>query len=203
MSKIGITGLSNTQKIDTPPSFAPISAFRFHKGVGQGHMRNYGLNFAKPLLSIVFVVAVWQFAHATGLTNRNLFPGPVDVALASIKLFFDGVMVLDLKTSVSRAAVGFSLGAVLGILSGILTARVNIIRLAVYPFFNILRPIPAIALVPIAIVWFGIGEESKYFVIAYTVFWPCGSRRITVWSMYPRRTFVRPDHWARHWARVL
>ena len=74
-------------------------------------MRNYGLNFAKPLLSIVFVVAVWQFAHATGLTNRNLFPGPVDVALASIKLFFDGVMVLDLKTSVSRAAVGFSLGA--------------------------------------------------------------------------------------------
>ena len=133
-------------------------------------MRKYGLNFAKPLLSIAFVIAVWHFAHATGLTNRNLFPGPVDVALASIKLFFDGVMVLDLKTSISRAAVGFSLGAVLGILSGILTARVNIIRLAVYPFFNILRPIPAIALVPIAIVWFGIGEESKYFVIAYTVF---------------------------------
>ena len=53
---------------------------------------------------------------------------------------------------------------------GILTARVPIVRLAIYPFFNILRPIPAIALVPIAIVWFGIGEESKYFVIAYTVF---------------------------------
>ena len=128
------------------------------------------LNFLKPLLSIVFVVAVWQFAHASGLTNQNLFPGPWDVAQASVKLFFDGVMMTDLRTSVSRAAVGFSLGASLGILAGILTARINVVRLAIYPFFNILRPIPAIALVPIAIVWFGIGEESKYFVIAYTVF---------------------------------
>ena len=124
----------------------------------------------KPLLSIAFVVAVWQFAHASGLTNKNLFPGPWDVAQASVKLFFDGVMMTDLRTSVSRAAVGFSLGASLGIIAGILTARINVVRLAIYPFFNILRPIPAIALVPIAIVWFGIGEESKYFVIAYTVF---------------------------------
>jgi len=59
---------------------------------------------------------------------------------------------------------------VLGIISGVLTARVALIRLAVYPFFNILIPIPVIALVPIAIVWFGIGEESKFFVIPYTVF---------------------------------
>ena len=128
------------------------------------------LDFAKPLFSILFVVAVWQAAHTFGLTNRNLFPGPWEVATASVKLFNDGVMMKDLKTSVSRAVVGFSIGASLGILAGILTARVALVRLAVYPFFNILRPIPAIALVPIAIVWFGIGEESKYFVIAYTVF---------------------------------
>ena len=133
-------------------------------------MQKSSLEFAKPLLSIAFVIAVWQFVHVAGLTNSNLFPGPWDVAKASLKLFSDGVMMTDLKTSVSRAAVGFSLGAVLGVLAGILTSRINIIRLAIYPFFNILRPIPAIALVPIAIVWFGIGEESKYFVIAYTVF---------------------------------
>ena len=117
----------------------------------------------RPFVSLIFVIAVWQFAHSFGLTNKNLFPGPWDVARASIKLFNDGVMMKDLKASVSRAAVGFSVGASLGILSGILTARVPIIQLAVYPFFNVLRPIPAIALVPIAIVWFGIGEESKYF----------------------------------------
>ena len=131
---------------------------------------NKVLNLIKPLTSILFVLFVWQIAHSAGLTNKNLFPGPWEVATACVKLFNDGVMMKDLQTSVSRAAVGFGLGASLGIIAGILTSRVSLIRLAIYPFFNILRPIPAIALVPIAIVWFGIGEESKYFVIAYTVF---------------------------------
>lgn len=133
-------------------------------------MLNYFANYARPLVSIIFVLSVWQFAHVAGFTNKNLFPGPFEVATASVKLFNDGVLIKDLKTSTSRAAIGFGLGASLGILFGILTSRVQLIRLAIYPFFNILRPIPAIALVPIAIVWFGIGEESKYFVIAYTVF---------------------------------
>ena len=48
--------------------------------------------------------------------------------------------------------------------------RVKIVSIALEPFLNLLRPIPAIALVPVAIVWFGIGEGSKYFVISYTVF---------------------------------
>lgn len=133
-------------------------------------MRLVLLGALRPFVSILFVLLVWQSAHMFGFTNRNLFPGPFDVAAASVKMFHDGVLLKDLKTSISRAAVGFGLGASLGILVGILTARVPVIRLAIYPFFNILRPIPAIALVPIAIVWFGIGEESKYFVISYTVF---------------------------------
>ncbi len=124
----------------------------------------------RPLISIAFVLTVWQVSHVTGLTNSNLFPGPFDVARASVKMFNDGVLLKDLKVSITRAAVGFGIGASLGVLIGILTARVFLVRLAIYPFFNIMRPIPAIALVPIAIVWFGIGEESKYFVISYTVF---------------------------------
>ena len=60
-------------------------------------MPRISFDFAKPLLSILFVVAVWQFAHAAGFTNRNLFPGPWEVAVASVKLFTDGVMMKDLK----------------------------------------------------------------------------------------------------------
>ena len=133
-------------------------------------MRLLDLGVVRQLVSILFVVVVWQAAHSFGFTNRNLFPGPIDVAQAAVKLYQDGVLIKDLTTSVSRAAIGFGMGASLGILAGIFTARVSLIRLVLYPFFNILRPIPAIALVPIAIVWFGIGEESKHFVIAYTVF---------------------------------
>ena len=151
------------------PSTSIAVRFRIFLFMGV-KMQKKAVELLKPFLSILFVLFVWQFAHSSGLTNKNLFPGPWEVATASVKLFNDGVMMKDLRTSVSRAAVGFAMGASLGILAGMLTARVAVIRLAIYPFFNILRPIPAIALVPIAIVWFGIGEESKYFVIAYTVF---------------------------------
>ena len=68
------------------------------------------------------------------------------------------------------AAIGFLIGASLGVAVGLLTGRVRIIRMLLNPFMTLLRPIPAIALVPVAIVWFGIGEGSKYFVISYTVF---------------------------------
>src|SRR5258708_34961048 len=62
----------------------------------------------------------------------------------------------------------------LGVAVGLLTGRTQVLRSLLNPFLTILRPIPAIALVRVAIVWFGIGEGSKYFVISYTVF-------LTVW----------------------
>ncbi|WEX10699.1 ABC transporter permease [Chelativorans sp. AA-79] len=87
-----------------------------------------------------------------------------------MRLYQDGVLLSDLSVSLTRAGVGFLVGATLGILLGLLTARIQLFRVALYPLFTLLRPIPAIALVPVAIVWFGIGEQSKYFVIGYTVF---------------------------------
>jgi NitT/TauT family transport system permease protein len=76
----------------------------------------------------------------------------------------------DLAASLRRAGVGFAAGASLGLVFGLLTSRTRFFAALLSPLFTLLRPIPAIALVPIAIVWFGIGEQSKYFVISYTVF---------------------------------
>lgn len=73
--------------------------------------------YLKPLrflVSILFIFVVWQTAHLIGLTNRNLFPGPFDVAGAAVKLYEDGVLIKDLKMSMLRAVVGFSVGSVLG-----------------------------------------------------------------------------------------
>lgn len=122
------------------------------------------------VLSLSGVVVIWSLFANSGFINQNLFPTPGQVWRAAIDLYQDGVLISDLKISLSRAAVGFSIGASLGILLGLLTARVKIVSIALEPFLNLLRPIPAIALVPVAIVWFGIGEGSKYFVISYTVF---------------------------------
>lgn len=129
-------------------------------------MKNYG----RVVLSLCGVIAVWWLAAGSGAISQDLFPTPPMVWSALIELHDDGVLYSDLRVSLTRAAIGFTLGATGGVLIGMLTARVAFISYALGPFLTLLRPIPAIALVPIAIVWFGIGEGSKYFVIAYTVF---------------------------------
>ena len=121
-------------------------------------------------LSLGGVIVVWWGVAISGLINQQLFPTPYAVFVAAMELYDDGILFSDLGVSMGRAAVGFVIGATLGIVMGLLTARTRFFAYALGPFLNLLRPIPAIALVPIAIVWFGIGEGSKYFVIAYTVF---------------------------------
>lgn len=127
-------------------------------------------HLAKVLLSLAGVVVVWQALCALKLVNPILFPSPVAVWLAALDLIKSGVFFDDLAVSVNRAAIGFAIGASLGIVVGLLTARTRAFHVMLNPLFTILRPIPAIALVPVAIVWFGIGDGSKYFVISYTVF---------------------------------
>ena len=133
-------------------------------------MQNFLKNIVQFCASISGVVFIWWLFANSGVVSQDLFPTPFQVYQAAIELYDDGVLIKDLKISLSRAAIGFCIGASLGVLVGLLTARVQIVAAALEPFLNLLRPIPAIALVPIAIVWFGIGEGSKYFVISYTVF---------------------------------
>lgn len=121
-------------------------------------------------LSLIGVVMMWQLLSSFKLVNPTLFPSPAAVWLAARDLWDSGVFVDDLAVSFGRAAVGFVIGAGLGIVVGLLTSRTRAFHLMLNPLFTILRPIPAIALVPVAIVWFGIGDGSKYFVISYTVF---------------------------------
>ena len=124
----------------------------------------------RTVASIAGVTVVWALVASSGLVNQELFPTPAMVWLAAVELYDEGLLRSDLLTSLGRAAIGFSLGASLGVVLGVLTARTRVIGYSLNPLLTLLRPIPAIALVPLAIVWFGIGESSKYFVISYTVF---------------------------------
>ncbi|MGI9379623.1 MAG: ABC transporter permease [Methyloligellaceae bacterium] len=133
-------------------------------------MNNQIQEFGKVALSILGIIALWWIITALDLIDENFFPSPAAVFFAAVELYQDGILISDLNISIQRAAIGFAIGSTLGILVGLLTARTAFFTYALGPFLTLLRPIPAIALVPIAIVWFGIGEGSKYFVISYTVF---------------------------------
>ncbi|KTR01414.1 ABC transporter permease [Aureimonas ureilytica] len=120
--------------------------------------------------SFALVIGVWWLATVLAPVSSTILPTPLDTAHAFAEMARSGVLWTDLAASLSRAAIGFAIGGSLGVLVGLLTGRTRVFRLLLNPFLAVLRPIPAIALVPVAIVWFGIGEGSKYFVIAYTVF---------------------------------
>jgi NitT/TauT family transport system permease protein len=122
------------------------------------------------VVSLGAVLIVWTLISVFNLVNPALFPSPLETWNAALELMRTGLFLSDLAASLARAGIGFAIGAVLGVIVGLLTARVPAVQFVLGPFLTVLRPIPAIALVPIAIVWFGIGEPSKYFVIAYTVF---------------------------------
>ncbi|SFE71468.1 ABC transporter permease [Roseivivax sediminis] len=127
-----------------------------------------------PLISFVFVLGLWSVVGVLQLVPESIFPAPWSVWSATVEMWANGTLPNDLSVSRSRAAIGFTIGASLGVALGLMTGRIAVVRTLLNPFLTVLRPIPAIALVPVAIVWFGIGEGSKYFVISYTVF-------LTVW----------------------
>lgn len=85
-----------------------------------------------------------------------------------------GTLLVDLGTSVMRVVVGFSAGAAVAIVVGLLTGRYQIISNLLAPIFQLLRPIPPIAFVPIVILWFGLSEWGKWFLVFWGVFF-------TVW----------------------
>lgn len=138
---------------------------------------------AQAIFSLGLVLVVWSTVSALGWTNPEFVPPPAAILKAAAELHQDGVLLSDLGVSLRRAAIGFVLGASLGVVLGLLTARLRWIGYSLHPVLNVLRPIPAIALAPLAIVWFGIGEPSKYFLITYTVF-------LAVW--------LNTDHGASH-----
>jgi NitT/TauT family transport system permease protein len=125
---------------------------------------------ARTSISILGIVLLWALIGHSGIVNRDFLPTPDDVWAAAVELWNEGIMLADLRVSLGRATVGFLMGSALGVGVGLLTARSRVASTVLAPMLTLLRPIPAIALVPLAIVWFGIGEGSKYFVITYTVF---------------------------------
>lgn len=124
--------------------------------------------------SIPLFFLTWEGLSRSGMVNEILFPAPTTVAIALLAWIESGQLAIDLAMSVSRVVVGFFFGAILGIIVGILTGRYSLVSSLLSPVFQLLRPIPPIAFVPIVILWFGLSEIGKYFLVFWGVFF-------TVW----------------------
>lgn len=146
---------------------------RFAGGlVAERRRRRYhqiGLN----VLGVVAFVAVWEVLPRLipGL-NLLMFPPPSGVIDAFIALTTSGELLMHVAYSMMRAASGLVVGAGLGVVVGLLTGRIDAFRHLSDPVLQGMRAIPAIAFVPLAVAWFGLGEGAKIFLIAWGTFFP-------------------------------
>lgn len=123
-------------------------------------------------LAPVAVLGLWQLGCDRGVINSSILPSPYKIFQTLISLIGSGRLWRELSTSIVRVLKGFALGAGFGVIVGILMGLFARINGLLNSLFSLLRPIPLIAWVPILIMWTGIGEASKVYVIAIGAFWP-------------------------------
>ncbi len=125
-----------------------------------------------PWLVPVGLVVVWQVASALGWLSTRVLPAPLEVIKAAWTLAASGELWLHVKVSAGRALAGLAIGGGLGLLLGLLTGSVRFFETLLDSTIQMVRNIPALALIPLVILWFGIDETAKLFLISVSVFFP-------------------------------
>jgi len=123
-------------------------------------------------VSLATVLAIWMGLTEFGIVNTVLVPSPGDVFRAALAAIRDGSLLRNALASLLRVLEGFTLALVIAVPLGVLMGVSGNARGLVEPLIELLRPIPPIAFIPLAILWFGIGEFSKVLIIAYGAFFP-------------------------------
>jgi|Deesub1362A_J573_1020465.scaffolds.fasta_scaffold00115_30 ABC-type nitrate/sulfonate/bicarbonate transport system permease component len=126
----------------------------------------------RKTFSLVGFFLVWEGICYFGLVNPIFLPAPSKIFLTIIKLLQSGELITHTTISLYRAILGFLLAAIIAVPHGILIAWFNTVEDLTNPLVELFRPIPAVALIPVAILWFGIGNLSKIMIIAFACYFP-------------------------------
>ena len=118
-------------------------------------------------LGFISLFVIWHLA-AVHVVSSVLFPPPAIVFRKAGQLLRNGVLLEHLAASVKRILAGFIAGSLLGIPIGLAMGSFRPVRKVLEPYTEFLRFIPAVAMITVAVIWFGIGEASKIFLIIYT-----------------------------------
>lgn len=164
MSKAGMTA-------EIPVS-TPRQSEKKWKSISQssGKKRRYRLlsGFILP----VIIIIIWQLIGSLGWVTKTVLPTPWEIILAAKNLAVSGVLFTNMKVSIIRAACGFVIGGGLGLALGTLVGLSAKSESLLDPTLQMVRTIPHLAITPLFILWFGLGEESKILLIGLGAFFP-------------------------------
>lgn len=141
------------------------------------HLSGTGSNtlrlLRKPLLGstgFLILLATWYLVYALGIFRPGLLPTPLEVLTVMAERFASGEILDDIYASVRRIAVGVLVGVLLSIPVGFILGWYRTVRAMFEPLVNFLRALPPIALIPLVIVYFGIGELARTSILVYASF---------------------------------
>lgn len=123
-------------------------------------------------LSVIVLLIIWELICRAGIVSPLFLPSPTGILSALAAMVAGGEIAASLAASMYRIILGFVLGSVIGLAVGLFTGTSALIDRIGSPIVNALYPIPKIALLPLFILWLGIGELSKVTIIALGVFFP-------------------------------
>ncbi len=118
------------------------------------------------------IVALWEVLSLAGVIPARVLPAPTDVLAAGWKLLLSGELVRNIWISFWRAIVGFAIGGAFGFTLGLANGLSRRSERILDSTLQMVRNIPHLAMIPLVILWFGIGEEAKLFLVALGVFFP-------------------------------
>ncbi|WP_010632747.1 ABC transporter permease subunit [Sporolactobacillus vineae] len=125
-----------------------------------------------PWIIPVILMILWQILTTGGIIPANVFPRPIDVIQACVDLTRNGQLGSNIAISAERALAGFLIGGGLGFILGLLNGLFTLFYRFTDTSIQMIRNIPHLALLPLVIVWFGVGESGKVFLVALGVLFP-------------------------------
>lgn len=137
-------------------------------------------------LSIAFAIVIWQFTAERIVQNKLLLPSFYDVVLSFFAIIKSGLIFTDTLTSLLHFGIGIAAAFVIGIPLGIVMGWFKTANRAIDPIIEILRPIPPLAWIPFAIVWFGLTHQSAGFVVFVGMVFPIVINTYTGFDNVPK-----------------
>lgn len=129
-------------------------------------------HFILAYSSLFVFVFVWAILSQFSGWSDQVFPGPLKVFKGLYELIANGTLIKHSVASLFRVTVGFYLAILLGIPTGVILGRIQSVYSFLNPMIQFLRPISPLAWIPLAMLWFGIGDKPAIFLIFLASFFP-------------------------------
>ncbi|MBM7652317.1 ABC transporter permease subunit [Neobacillus cucumis] len=133
---------------------------------------NTYLKYVAPWILPALLIGSWQLFTSTGLVAKDVLPSPTEIVASAYRIIQTGELFIHIQVSFTRAISGFLIGGGLGLILGIVNGVFPIAERHVDTTIQMFRNIPHLALIPLVILWLGIGEEAKIFLVSIGVFFP-------------------------------